>query len=197
MNKPESPTDPDTHRRAVMMVGIVLRRKPGVTRWVKWVWEPTGLIPGAGPANWKVLREEDGATEYHAATLPLELHRADAEAYRVSLAMHPPSAFVVMRDGEGDGPDGMGLLTLTVSAYEAQDYLDSSEDIVEPVPLPESLVAWVTSFCSAQGEDAPFKKRRRDKKRIDLKEDGVGDVRIRQEADVYRSPGTMKPRRLQ
>ena len=176
-----------------MMVGVVLRRKPGVTRWAKWVWEPAGLIPGALPAQWKILREEDGATEYHAGTVALEVHRAEAEAYRVCLAMDPPSAFVVLRDGEGDGPDDMALQTLTVSAYEAQDYLDSGEEIVEPVPLPETLVAWLTSFCSAQDEEAPFKKRKRDKKRVDLSEDGVGDARIRQPVDVYRSPRGTKP----
>ena len=175
----------------------MLRRKPGVTRWVKWVWEPAGLIPGAAPVDWKILREEDGATEYHAATLPMTLHRAEVEGYRVSLAMTPPSAFIVMRENEGGGPDGIGVLLLTASAYEAQDYLDSSEDTVHPVPLPQTLVAWLVSFCSAQGEAAPFQKRRRDKKRIDLYEDGIGDARIRQEADVYRSPAGTKPRRLQ
>ena len=180
-----------------MNVGVVLRRKPGVTRWVQWVWQPAGLIPGAPPANWRILREEDGATEYHAATLTLELHRAESEAYRVSLAMNPPSAFVVLRQGEGGGPGGIEVVKLTASAYEAQDYLDSSEDIVEPVPLPGALIDWLASFCSAQGEEAPFKKRRRDKTRVDLKEDGVGDARIRQEADVYRAPGAMKPGRLQ
>ncbi|MDQ2092185.1 DUF3305 domain-containing protein [Marimonas arenosa] len=192
----ESPEPKTGPRRASIMVGVVLRRRPGVTRWAKWVWEPAGLIPGAAPADWKVLREEDGAIEYHAVTLPLELHRAETESYRVTLAMNVPSAFVVMRDGEGSGPDGMGVLTLTVSAYEAQDYLDTSEDIVEPVRLPDALVDWLASFCAAQGEETPFKKRRRDKKRVDLKEDGVGDARIRQDADVYRSPSAMKPGRL-
>jgi len=182
-------------RRAVLLVGVILRRRPGVTRWAKWAWEPVGLIPGAEPADWKVLREEDGVTDFHAATVPLELHRADVEAYRVSLAMKPPSAFVILN--EGDGPSDLAVFGLTASAYEAQDYLDSGEEIVEPVALPDRLEAWITSFCAAQADDEePFQKRRRDKKRIDLKEDGVGDVRIRQGVDVYRAPGGMKPKRL-
>lgn len=196
MSHCDSPPARSGARHAKMRVGIVLRRKPGVTRWAKWVWEPAGLIPGAGPASWKILREEDGVTDYHAATLTLNLHRSEADSYRTALAMDPPSGFVVMREGEGDGPDDLGIVTLTVSSYEAQDYLDSSEDIVEPVPLPEVLIDWLASFVSAQGEEAPFVKRRRDKKRIDLHEDGVGDARIRQEADVYRAPASMKPRRL-
>ncbi|MEZ5716292.1 MAG: DUF3305 domain-containing protein [Paracoccaceae bacterium] len=196
MSRCDSPPAQSGPRHAAMTVGIVLRRKPGVTRWSKWVWEVAGLLPGAGPADWKVLREENGITDYHATTLTLVLHRSETESYRTALAMDPPSGFVILREGEGHGPDDLGIVKLTVSAYEAQDHTDSSEDIVEPVALPEVLIDWLASFVSAQGEEAPFVKRRRDKKRVDLHEDGVGDARIRQEADVYRAPGSMKPRRL-
>ncbi len=179
-----------------MPVGVVLRRRPGVTRWAKWVWQAVGLLPGAGPATWKVLRQEGDVTEYHAATLPIELFRGETEAYRTSLAMTPPSAFVILRPGEGDGPDGMAVHRVTASAYEAQDHTDGGEDQVEPVALPDALIGWVRDFCAAQGEEAPFRKRKRDEKRVDLQSEGVGDARIRQEADVYRAPGAMKPERL-
>jgi hypothetical protein len=42
--------------------------------------------------------------------------------------------------------------------------------------------------------DDVFIKRRRDKTDIDLQEDGIGDARIRQTADVYRAPKTIKER---
>ncbi len=60
--------------------------RPGRTRWAKWVCRPVALLPGAPPADWRLLREEDGVTDFHAATLPLELHRRDVEAYKVSLS---------------------------------------------------------------------------------------------------------------
>ncbi|MDE0408553.1 MAG: DUF3305 domain-containing protein, partial [Alphaproteobacteria bacterium] len=34
----------------------------------------------------------------------------------------------------------------------------------------------------------PFVKRQRDRRRVDLAEDGKGDPRIRQMSDVYRAP---------
>ena len=46
----------------------------------------SAILPGAGPADWKVLREEASVTDYHAATVPLTLYRGETEAYRVALS---------------------------------------------------------------------------------------------------------------
>ena len=73
-----------------MPVGVVIRKQPGVTRWAKWVWRAVAVLPGAGPANWRELRREGEAVEYHAATCNLEVHRAEAEAYLVALSSDPP-----------------------------------------------------------------------------------------------------------
>ena len=53
----------------------------------------------------------------------LELHRAEVEAYKVSLAMEPASAFVIMEQDELEDEDKeYKLHKVTASAYEAQDY---------------------------------------------------------------------------
>lgn len=184
----------DAERTRSMPVGVVVRRLPGVTKWQKWSWRAVSLLPGAGEADWQILREEGDAVEYHAATLPLELHRADAEAYLASLSDKVPSLYVVMRpveDAESSVP--MDVMLVTASAFEGQDYADTSEVMVEKVPMPEGLVAWVREFADAHHEEEIFIKRKRDKKRIDLEEEGIGDPRIRQLSDVYRSP-TRKPK---
>lgn len=180
-------------REISMPLGVVLRRTPGVTRWVKHAWKPVAVLPGAPQARWRMMREDGEAREYHAATLPLNLHRAEVEAYKVSLSMDPPAVFVVLRAAENaDHEHDVDVHAVTASAYEAQDYLDSGEEIVEPVPMPEGLVAWVRDFVDGHFEETPFVKRKRDKKRVDLTEDGIGDARIRQTADVYRAPGATK-----
>jgi hypothetical protein len=185
-------------KTAVMPLGVVLQRRSGVTRWAAWSWKAVAVLPGAAPAAWQVLREEDGATEFHAATLDLELHRSDVEAYRVSLTMDPPAVFVVLRlNDDPAAAHDYTVHAVTASAYEAQDYLDSGEEIVEPVPMPPGLVAWIREFTDTHYVDEPFIKRKRNKTRIDLKEEGIGDARIRQKADVYRAPGPQKPRRSQ
>jgi len=167
-----------------MPLGIVIRKSPGVTRWAAWSYKAVAVLPGAGEANWTELRREGDVVEYHAATCQLELHHTQSEAYMTGLADGVPSVYVIMRDGD----ERLEVLLATASPYEAQDYQDSGEELVEKVPMPEGLVAWVRDYALAHHEDEAFIKRRRDKTRIDQTEDGKGDARIRQVSDVYRSP---------
>ncbi len=177
-------------------MGVVLRRRPGVTRWAKWAWAAVAVLPHAGPGGFRILREEGDITDYHAATVPMDLHHTECEGYRTSLMMTPPSVFVVLDKGENaDNEHGIAVHTVTASSDLALDWQDSAEMIVEPVPMPEMLISIVRDFCEAHFDDTPFVKRRRDKKRVDLFEDGIGDARIRQVADVYRSPASIKGRR--
>ncbi len=169
-------------------LGIVIRRVPGVTRWVSHVWKAVAVLPGAGPADWKELRRDGDAVEFHAATLPLELFRTDTEAYLHGLSAKVPAIYVVMREGAGAHP--LDVVLVTASPYEAQDYADTGEELVEKVPMPEGLIAWIRDFVDLHHEDEVFIKRRRDKTRVDRREDGIGDARIRQVADVYRAPGS-------
>jgi hypothetical protein len=177
-----------------MPVGVVLRKAPGVTRWVPWVWTASGVLPGAGPANWHELRREGEVVEYHAATVTLELHGAETEAYLSGLSAEIPSLFIVLREADGDCP--LEVVLITASPYEAQDYTDSGEEIVEKVAMPAGMIAWVREFVEAFHEEEVFVKRKRDKKRVDLVQDGIGDARIATEADIYASPD-LKRRRLQ
>ncbi|EBA02452.1 MAG: DUF3305 domain-containing protein [Paracoccaceae bacterium] len=169
-----------------MPLGIVIRREPGVTRWAKYVWKATDVLPGANDAEWKELRRDGETVEFHATTLTLELFRTDTEAYLHGLSAQVPAIYVVMRASEDENP--LQVLLATASPYEAQDYADTGEELVEKVPMPAGLVAWIRDFVELHHEDEVFIKRRRNKARIDLKEDGIGDARIRQASDVYRAP---------
>ena len=171
-----------------MALGIVVRRVPGVTRWVDHIWKAVAVLPGAGPAHWKELRRDKDAVEYHAATVPLELFRTDTEAYLQGLSTQTPAIYVVMRDSEGTDP--LDVVMATASPFEAQDYADSGEELVEKVPMPEGLVAWIRDYVEAHHQDEVFVKRRRDKERVDLEQNGIGDARIRQISDVYRAPSS-------
>ncbi len=56
--------------------------------------------------------------------------------------------------------------------------------------MPDGLIAWIRDYVELHHEDEVFIKRRRNKTRVDLKEDGIGDARIRQTSDVYRAPAS-------
>lgn len=181
-----------------LQVGAVVRRTPGVTRWAKYIWKPVAVIPGAPEAFWKELVRDGEVVDYHAGTVTMELFRADVEGYLVSLNMAAPSVWIVLdRDITSQSPSGWVVSTVTASAHEALDALDSGESIVEAVPIPESLAAWIKEFIDMHYIEEPFKKRRRDELRVDGVEDAKGDPRIRQESDVFRAPGNIKKPRIQ
>ncbi len=172
----------------VMPVGIVVQRLPSVSRWAKHAWKATAVLPGAAKADWKELRPEGSVTEFHAATLPLTLFVSDSEAYAHELQARTPSVYVIMRPNEKTGDRPWQVTSVTASPYEAQDYCDSAEELVEKIAMPDGLRAWITDFVDAHFEEEVFVKRRRKNMNMDKSEDGVGDPRIRQTSDVYRTP---------
>lgn len=169
-------------------LGVVVRRSAGVTRWAKFAWKASAVLPGAGPADWKVLRRDGDVTEFHAATLPLTLYVSDAEAYAHELQARIPSVYAVLRPSDVSDEVPWTVALVTASPYEAQDYCDSAEELVEKIPMPDGLGAWITEFVGKHYEEEAFVKRRRNKTRVDQSQDGIGDPRIRQVSDVYRAP---------
>lgn len=145
------------------------------------------VLPGAADADWMVLRKENDVLEYHAATLDLELFGTDTEAYRQGLSTREPAIYVIMRDA-ADDKKPLDILLVTASPFEAQDYADTGEEIVEKVAMPPALAAWIGDFIEQHHQEEVFVKRQRDKSRVDLSEDGIGDARIAQKTDVYRAP---------
>ncbi len=189
-------SNPQIERTRSMPLGVVVRRTPSASSWAKWSWRPIAVLPGAADSDWLVLREEGDAVEYMAGVRLLELHRADAEAYHANLATEEPSIYVAMRPSGPDQPSPEGvdyaLTAVTASPFEAQDDLDSAELLIERVPMTATLKAWVGEFVDAHYREEPFKKRKRKPWVEDQKEDGRGDPRIRQAADVYRSPASRR-----
>lgn len=182
----------NAHQHEAMPLGVVVRRLPGVTRWARFNWKAVAVLPGAPVAHWQELRREGEAVEFHAATLTLDLHGAETEAYLHGLSAAEPSIYVVMREATGEMP--LDVVLVTASPYEAQDYTDSGEELVEKVPMPAGLRAWVEAFVEEHHQEEVFVKRKRDKKRIDLVQDGIGDPRIVATSDIYASPARQRRR---
>lgn len=151
-------------------LGIVIERREINHRWQKYAWRAVAVLPGAAEMNpldpWKELAkgEQDGAAwvQYHAGTLKLNLFRKETEGYRVNLSQQPPRVFIVLRDGaENESDHDILPVAATVCPYEAQDYLDSGNDLVEVVTMPPGLAAFVQDYVDRHHKDEPFKKRKR------------------------------------
>ena len=102
---------------------------------------------------------------------------------------------------EIDLPDALAPALVRAVAYYRHSAQDRQEN---SIPIQQDQVrAWakqhgveiIREFCDAHYEAVPFVKRKRDRQRVDLVEDGIGDERIRQTSDVYRSPTGQKGRR--
>jgi len=176
-----------------MPLGIVIRKSPGVTRWATWNWDVVAVLPGSKNENWRELRRDGEVVEYHAATVDLELWRGETEAYLTGLSSRVPMIYVVLREArDAEAAQEIEVLMATVSPYEAQDYEESGEEIVGIVPMPSGVNAWIRSFIETHHEEEVFVKRKRNKKRVDEAETGIGDARINQLTDVYRAPSRSK-----
>jgi len=51
----------------------------------------------------------------------------------------------------------------------------------------------VVLLGEAHFREEKFRKRKQNREDVSRHDDGVGDARVRQMADVYRAPGEMKP----
>ncbi len=127
-------------------------------------------------------------TEFHAATLPLKLYASDTEAYAHELQTRQPSVYIVLSPDASSRDIPWKVTFVTASPYEGQDYCDSAEVLVEKVPMPDGMQAWVADFVTRHHEEEAFVKRKRRDWQSEAGEDGIGDARIAQDSDVYRSP---------
>jgi hypothetical protein len=156
---------------AQMPVGVVVERRKSRSPWQDWSWRPVAVILGAPPLGpeWRELVREADWTRYHAANLPLALNRGDTDAYILNLSQQPPRIYVVLR--ATSGPDGQPYrpLLITASPAEAEAYLSSGDEIVEGVPMPAPVIAWLEAFVARHHVERPFVKRKRKR--------GAGDER--------------------
>lgn len=150
----------DVHR-----VGVVVERKDSASPWSDGTWNATAIM-ATTPADetWKVLEEGDGWTRYFAGGLEVELFKRETEAYKVNLSQPTPTIYVVLRPGEDDSEPDVVPFLATCSPYEADDYTESGEMIVDAVPMPEQLIKWAGAFVEAYHVDQPFKKRKQKRK---------------------------------
>ena len=146
---------------------IVVERREVENRWIDHAWSPVAVIPGAppleDPGEWLPLRAGEGWQHFMIGSMEIELFRRETEGYRANLSNVPPHVYVVLARGtEADEPDIMPFL-VTVCPYEAEGYTEGDEEIVEGVPMPDEIGAWVQRFVDAHHVDEPFKKRKNKK----------------------------------
>ncbi|MGI9407852.1 MAG: DUF3305 domain-containing protein [Hyphomicrobiaceae bacterium] len=168
-------------RRLSIPVGVVVVREDADNPWQDYIWRLGGVVLGAqDETGWHELERDDGFVRYFAGVLDLKVFRKETEAYQVNLNNKVPVVYVVMREAsEPDAAVPIEVHLVTVSAFEAQDYLDSGEEIVDTAPMPDTLIAWVQRFVDRHHVDEKFVKRKRDEVRMEDHKFGKDPIFVR------------------
>jgi len=199
-----SPNDP----HVLYAVRLIIERQAMDSIWQSHRWVIHDLVPmavsagtGLPPSNnvhFRRLRQSGGATVDAAlftAEASLDLHRAEAEAYAENLASSEPAIYAVLRqnepDDENEDPEiDVHLAEISLSPYNIQDIEDCGEDQVEKLALHGPIAQFVRDFVEAHFKPEPFKKRKRDKARLERAENPAGP-RVRG-ASVFAAPSAKR-----
>ncbi len=148
--------------QAKMDVGVVVERRDSDNRWVDHVWRPFAVIPNLADdgAVWRELRSGEGWAHFMARVLPLEIFRGETEGYRENLMQAQPAVFVVLRRGEELEDNEVEPFRVTVCPYEATEYIESGDEIVEGVAMPDEVEVWLRAFVDHHHVEEPFRKRK-------------------------------------
>ncbi|HJO74512.1 MAG TPA: DUF3305 domain-containing protein [Rhodospirillales bacterium] len=166
MSTETTPT-PGSGSRQSVDVGIVIERRMVDSPWQDYEWSPVAVIVGAPPMDatdeWMELRRGDDWVHFHAGTLPLELFAGETEGYRKNISEDQPYIYIVLNPGEeADDPEVIPFLA-TACPYEAESYTEDTDQIVEGVPMPPEVVAWVLDYIDTYHVDVKFEKRKQKK----------------------------------
>lgn len=153
-------------------IGVILTCRQPSNPWAETIWRASGVmldIP-AGP-TWRELARGEDYTQYLSTRATLELFRKETQAYIDNIESREPALYVVLREGEHDA-EPVSVHLVTASPYEAQDYLDASEETVDRVAMPEALLALIAGFVDEHHVEETFRKRKRVE--VDLEEQKFG-----------------------
>lgn len=194
----------ENQKHLLYAVRIILEKKVINNIWESHKWLVNDLIPlnvtsGSGyppindvrifPLINDISVEDKSNNNLYVAEASIDLHRSEAEGYAENLQSSDPSVYIVLRDGDlsedfseinskREDDIDIHLAEVSLSPYHIQDYEDCGEDRVEKVPLYGPIADLLEKFVEFHFHPEEFKKRKRDKKKIDSITKRGGDTRI-------------------
>ncbi len=150
---------------AVMPISVVVERRDSKNPWGGHLWRPLGVLPAVAAAeSGKLLAHGEGWAQYQGGKLDIELFKRETEGYLTNLSQEPPVVFIVLRRNEGAEGLEFEPFMATVCPYEAMNYNEDNDDVVEGVPMPPHILAWLREFVTVHHVEVPFVKRKNRRK---------------------------------
>jgi hypothetical protein len=140
-------------------VGVVVERRKAQSPWIDYTWQPVQILAGAPEAApWSVLSQDEERTLYYAGPAEIALYRTETTNYRDNL--HGDNAlWVVLRPTNADPP--YTVFTVTADPSEGEAFTGSGNDIVDTVPMPDSIHEAIARFVEVHHVERVFIKRKR------------------------------------
>ena len=147
---------------AAIAVSVIVERVKAESQWVDFLWRPTDVFPGQpGTPPWTKISDTGDRVTFYAGPATIELHRAATAQYRDNLATGSPLLWVVLRETGAEPPYDLYLVTADPS--EGEGMTETGNDIVESVPMPDSVRDRIAAFVAEHHVEEVFFKRKRDR----------------------------------
>ncbi len=144
-----------------IQVGVVVERRRAMSQWVDFVWQPVAVLPGVPEAEpWTVLKHEGDRTSFYAGTAIVEFYRTETAHYRDNLSSGG-QLWVVLRPAEAE--PGYQVMRVTADPFEGEAFTEAGNDLVEAVPMPDTIREALSAFVAEHHVEQPFFKRKRDR----------------------------------
>jgi hypothetical protein len=143
-------------------VGVIVERHKAKSVWLDFVCRPVSVLSGVPTAApWTVIESSAELARYYAGEAVIELHRTETASYQENLSSGAPVLWVVLRPAGTE--IGFDLLMVTADPAEGEALTGAGDDLVEAVPMPESLQQVVAAFIAEHHVERPFIKRKRER----------------------------------
>jgi hypothetical protein len=147
---------------ARISVGALVERRKAASAWIDYVWTPSAVLPGVPVAQaWTEVGRDSGVITFFAGAIDIELHRSETGNYRDNLASGQPKLWVVLRPTGGE--PAYDLIAVTADPAEGEAFTETGSDLVDAVPMPDSVAQQVAAFVAEHHVERPFFKRKRDR----------------------------------
>ena len=140
-------------------VGVVVKRQKAMSQWIDYTWRPVSVLVGE-PATppWTVLSSEGDSTMFYAGSASVMLYPGETSNYRDNLA-GDAALWVVLRPTETEPP--YEIYAVTADPSEGEGFTAAGNDLVDYVPMPDSIREIVAAFVAEHHSEQPFFKRKR------------------------------------
>jgi hypothetical protein len=141
-------------------LGVVVERRKAESPWVDLVWRGISVLPGKPEMMpWTVIQEQGGVTFFYAGSATVDLYRSETARYRDNLATGAPRVWIVLAPSEGAWP--YAVSAVTADPAEGEAFTEAGTNLVEAVPMPQTLQQAIENFIAEHHVETEFVKRKR------------------------------------